>query len=308
MTTSMTEGRAALAKAQHRMIEAARIPIRTRQVTLADGPTLQVLEAGEGEPLLMWHGSGVDVLTMLPLLEQLPDRRVIAPHRPGYGLSEMLSYDRANIRQRSVRVVEQVLDAFAVDKADFVGNSTGGVWSLWTALDRPDRVGRIVLAGVTPLLPGTKPPLPLRLMSTPGLGTVLGKIMPDPSPETVRRMMKTMGEGETIGRHPLLIDALIAAASDPVANQVAHEELTSMLRGVVGFRPEQRFANDELGRIEHDVLMIWGTRDPLDAGNAVARVTSLLPNARAEVLDAGHAPWLGDPAGFARLMTGFLGG
>lgn len=266
-----------------------------------------MLEAGTGDPLVLWHGSGVNALSLVPLMEHLPDRRVIAPHRPGYGLSDPLAYDVDSIRRESVGIVEKVLDAFELDRADFVGNSTGGIWSLWSALDLPERVGRIVLVGVTPLLPGTKPPLMLRLMATPGLGTLLARIMPAPSPTSVRRMMAGMGEGDTIGLHPHLIDAMVAAGSDPVAGDVASAELRSMIRGLLGFRPQQRITDDELARITNQVLLLWGSRDPVDAGDAVAEVTRRLPNARAHSLDAGHAPWLGDPAGTADLVMEFLG-
>lgn len=306
MTTTATPERAAVARAQQAMLDAAAIPIAARRVELASGPTLEVLEGGEGEPLLLWHGSGVNALSLVPLMERLPDRRVIAPHRPGYGLSDPISYDRQSIRERSVRIVEQVLDAYGLGRADFVGNSTGGLWSLWTALDRPERVGRIVLAGVTPLLPGTQPPVPLRLMSTPGLGTLLGKVMPDPSPKSVRAMMTSMGEGDTIGGHPRLVDVMVAAGADPIAGQVAGEELSSMIRGLAGFRPQHRISAEALARVTNPVLLLWGTGDPVDAGTAVEQVAAALPAASVEVLEAGHAPWLGDPQDIASRVMRFL--
>ncbi len=306
MTMTSTPERAAVARAQQAMLDAAAIPISARPVELASGITLNVLEGGEGEPLLLWHGSGVNALSLVPLMEHLPKRRVIAPHRPGYGLSDPLSYDRQSIREASVGIVEQVLDAYALERADFVGNSTGGVWSLWTALDRPNRAGRIVLAGVTPLLPGTQPPLPLRLMSTPGLGTLLGKLMPAPSPKSVRAMMAGMGEGETIGRHPRLVDVMVAAGSDPIAGQVAGEELGSMIRGLAGFRPQHQLPAHDLARITNRVLLLWGNEDPVDAGSAVEQVVAALPAASVDALDAGHAPWLGDPENIADRVMRFL--
>ncbi len=144
------------------------------------------------------------------------------------------------------------------------------------------------------------------MMATPGLGTLLGRVMPAPSPDSVRMMMAGMGEGETIGLHPTLIDAMVAAGSDPVAGEVSSAELSSMIRGLLGFRPQQRITGEELARMTNEVLLLWGTKDPVDAGDAVEEATRMLPNARSHVLDAGHAPWLGDPARIADLIRGFL--
>lgn len=306
MSTPTTNWRTAVVDAQERMLSAASVEIRTREVDLADGLTLQVLEAGEGEPLVLLHGSGVNALTMVPLIEQLPDRHVIVPHRPGYGLSESATYAKDDIRARSVQVVEQLLDAFGLERADLGGNSTGGVWALWTALDRPERVRRIVLVGATPLLPGTTPPLPLRLMSTPGLGSLLDRMMPAASPETVRKMMAGMGEGEAIGRYPDLVDGFVAAASDPAAEEAAHEELTSMIRGLAGFRPRHRFTADDLARISHPVLLMWGAQDPVGSEQAARQAAGMLPHATIEMLPGGHAPWLDDPERTAELLRRFL--
>lgn len=306
MERQITEERTRVSQAQDRILEAAAIDLTVRELALSDGPTLQVLEAGKGDPLVFWHGSGVNALSMLPLIERFTDRRIIAPHRPGYGLSEPISYTKSDLRQRSVRIIEQVLDAYEIDRADMVGNSTGGIWSLWSALDRPDRAGKIALVGATPLLPGTKPPLPLRLMATPGIATLLGRVMPEPSPKTVRQMMAGMGEGDTIGRHPLLIDVFVAAGSDPVAGAVSRDELSAMLRGLAGFRSGLRFTNDELARIEIPVLLAWGEHDPVGGEAAARQVANLLPNAVVEILEGGHAPWLGEPDRVAKTVRHFL--
>lgn len=306
MPTRITRERSAVADVQARMLSAARVRIRTRDVTLANGLTIQLLEAGEGEPLLLWHGSGANALTLVPIMEQLPGRHLIAPHRPGYGLSERSTYTKDNVRSRSVQVIEQLLDVCGLEQVDVAGNSMGGVWALWAALDRPERIGRIALLGTTPLLPGTTVPVPLRLLATPGLGSLLDRLMPATSPAAVRRMMAGMGEGEAIGRYPELIDCFIAANGDPVAGETAHDEFTSLIRGLAGFRPEQLFTAQDLARIRHQVLLLWGEHDPV-GGTAAARETaSQLPHATIEMLDGGHAPWLDEPERAGKLVRRFL--
>ncbi|MPZ73262.1 MAG: alpha/beta fold hydrolase [Nitriliruptorales bacterium] len=195
--TVQTEARRQVAAVQERLIGDAAVEVRSRFVGLDGGPRLQLLEAGDGDPVVILHASGNSAVAMLPLMEHLHGRCATVVDRPGYGLSGPIEGLREHPRRTGVDVVVRLLDALGIEHADLVGTSTGGFWSLWTALDHPTRVRRIVLVGATPLLPGTKPPLPLRLMTTPGIGSLLGRIMPEPSPKTVRQMMASMGEGDT---------------------------------------------------------------------------------------------------------------
>lgn len=306
MGTAESGARQQVAAVQERLLADAALDVTARFVTLDGGPRLQVLEAGEGEPLVVLHGSGNSAVTMLPLMEQIRGRRVIVVDRPGYGLSEPTNGLREQPRRTGVDVVAGLLDVLEIDRADLVGNSTGGFWSLWTALDRPERVRRIVLVGATPLLPGTRPPVPLRLMTTPVVGALLQRTLPEPSPRTVTQMMRSMGEGDTIGRHPGVIDALVAAGRDPIAGQATGEELAGVIRGIRGFRPAFQFSHAELGKITQPTLLIWGDHDPVGSLDAARAATDLIPHAQLAEVPTGHGPWFGEPALTADLITRFL--
>lgn len=183
------------------MLAATDRPVRARRVPTGGGPLLQVLEAGVGQPVVLVHGTGACGLVWLPLIEQLGDCRLLAVDRPGYGLSEPVDYRRSNPRRTAVNVLVGLLDALGLDRVDLVANSAGGLWCLWLALDRDERVRRVVLAGATPMVPGTTAPLVLRLMATPVLGPVLFRLLFDASPSSVMQTMARMGEQETVGRH-----------------------------------------------------------------------------------------------------------
>jgi pimeloyl-ACP methyl ester carboxylesterase len=49
----------------------------------------------------------------------------------------------------------------------------GGLWGFWLALDRPERVSALAQLGSTALLVGTEAPLPMRLLSVPGLNRLM---------------------------------------------------------------------------------------------------------------------------------------
>lgn len=301
-----TPERARVAAVQQRLLSEAGVDVRPRRLRLDDGAMLQVLEAGDGEPVVLLHGSGNNAVSLLPLIEHLHGRRVLALDRPGHGLSEPLDAGTGNPRRTAVDVLTRVLDVLELDRVDLLGNSTGGSWSLWLALDRPERVSRIVLVGATPLLPGTRPPLPLRLMTTPVLGDLLRRVMPEPSPDSVKKMMSSMGEGDTIGRYPGLIDAFVAAGCDPITGTATQKELRAVIRGLLGFRPEFRFNATDLRRVRQPTLLIWGDHDPVGDVEAARQAVALLPNGRLEVLPTGHAPWWGEPVRTGQLVSRFL--
>lgn len=303
----MSTPRDAVAEAQQRLRDEASIDIASRWIELDTGLSVHILEAGIGEPLILLHGSGNNAASWVPLMEQnLDGRRVIAVDRPGYGLSDPVVYRRKDYRPATVSLVTGLLDAFGLERADLVGNSTGSIWAIWTAIDQPQRVRSLTLLGATPLLPGTSPTVPLRLMTTPVIGDLLSKLLPDPSPSSVLKMMAGMGEAETIGDYPKLVDVFVAAGSDPVAGEAAQSELRVMIRGLAGFRSQYRFLETELKSVSHQILLIWGDHDPIGDTATALRTENTIPNARLEMLPTGHAPWWGEPEKTAALISNFL--
>ncbi len=279
---------------------------RSGLVTLRSGVRVHLIEAGDGTPVVHLHGTSTSGLSHLSLIEHMPDVHSIAVDRPGAGLSDPVILPARHYREAVVEVVDDLLDTLGLRKAMLVGASGGGAWALWYALARPGRVRRLALLGATPLLPGTTAPPPMRVMTTPVLGDILSRLIPS-SRAGVVRFMRIVGEGDTIVRHPDLLDSLVAAQRDPALARATRAEfrvfLTPFARG--GMRPSMRFRPDELHHLRVPTLLVWGARDPL-GGETVARsVAAMIPNARVEVLDTGHVPWLGRTAEVSRLLSAF---
>lgn len=268
------------------------------------GRRVHVIEAGEGVPVVFLHGSGTSSLSALSLLEHLAGVRIIALDRPGYGLSDPVDVPRERFREAAVEFVDETVDELGLESFAVAGGSMGGTWALWYALARPERVRRLALLGSAPLLPGTRAPAPLRVMAAPVVGDLLPRMV-KPSAKMVVRMMSSMGEGDTIVRHPDLIEAIVAAGGDPIASATDLAELRAILTPL-RFRRALRVQPSELQHLTVPTLLIWGDHDPVGTVEVAQTVASLIPHAQLDMVAAGHAVWLGDPKRISGLLCAFV--
>jgi 2-hydroxymuconate-semialdehyde hydrolase len=117
---------------------------------LANGIQTNYHEHGQGEPVLLIHGSGPGVtgwanwrLTIPALAENF---HVFAPDIVGFGYTERPADVQYNM-QTWVNHIFGFMDALGIEKAHVVGNSFGGGLALAMAIRAPQRVGRLVLMG-----------------------------------------------------------------------------------------------------------------------------------------------------------------
>lgn len=279
--------------------------VRSRNLEVRSGRRVHVIEAGEGPPLLLLHGSSTSSLSLLPLLERLDGVRAIAVDRPGFGLSDAVHVPPERFREAAIEFVDEVLDELMLESSALAGGSMGATWALWYALARSGRVDRLALLTSAPLLPGTRIPAPVRVMAVPVLGHLLARVV-KPSPKMVVRLMSSVGEKDTIGRHPDLIESMVAAGNDPIASAADLAEFRAII-SPLGFRRSLRVQPDELRRLTMPTLLIWGDHDPVGPVKVAQATARLISSAQLEVLPAGHVPWLGNPERVSELLSGFVG-
>ena len=94
---------------------------------------------------MLLHGTTASAGFFVPLLNELDGVRALAPDRPGHGLSDPIDLPRDRFRDAVVEWLDQLLDRLDVDAPALLGHSGGGIWALWYALARPDRVQRLVV-------------------------------------------------------------------------------------------------------------------------------------------------------------------
>ncbi|HEX5086816.1 MAG TPA: alpha/beta hydrolase [Nocardioides sp.] len=268
------------------------------------GRLVHVVAAGEGPPVVHLHGTNTSSLSHLMLLGRTRSTRSYLVDRPGRGLSDPDSFRWEEFREFSVGFVGDVLDALELDAAYLVGASGGGIWATWYALAHPERVRGLVMLGSVPTLPGGRVPLPLRLVATPGVGDLMTRAV-KPGRRMLLKMMASVGEAETIVQHPDLLDSLVAGARDPIAAEANVAELRALITAN-GFRTGMRLSSEDLRGLAVPTLLIWGDRDPVVPLVRARTVAAEIPNARLEVLPAGHVPQLGHPDRVAALIEDFV--
>src|ERR1044071_1236226 len=105
------------------------------------GGTTQLIEAGQGQPLLLIHGGLGEAFQWAPLMALLAQRhRVLAVDRPGHGLADPFDYRGIDVFAHAHRFLADVLDAERLPSVRIAANSMGGLFALAFALGSPDRV------------------------------------------------------------------------------------------------------------------------------------------------------------------------
>ena len=123
----------------------------TERVLPVGGREIFLAEAGSGTPVLLLHGGGPGATGLASFSRNVDDLveagfRVLIPDLPGYGRSTK-GLDQSDPFGDLALSVRGLLDALDLERAHLVGNSYGGGAALRLALDRPDRVDRMVLMG-----------------------------------------------------------------------------------------------------------------------------------------------------------------
>lgn len=294
--------------AERSLFGAYGLEVESRFLEMRDPPLrARVMDVGEGTPVVLVHGGGGVGATWAPLMAGLSGMRLVVVDRPGFGLSDGIDYRGTPLRRHAVAFLESVLDALNIERAAFVGNSMGGLWSFWLALDRPERVSTLAQMGSTALILDTKAPLPMRLLSVPGLNRIM-LAAEKPSPGQARKFLVRLGHDPAVieERLPEEFFEMLSASQelpDYATAWLTLVERCLTLRGVVS---DVRLGVEELRQVRQPTFFIWGDGDVFGGPEIGERAVRAMPNAEIEVVRGGHLPWLDEPADSAEVVSGFL--
>jgi 3-oxoadipate enol-lactonase len=236
-------------------------------------------------PLVLLHSLGTSSEMWRDQLGLLATRRrVVTVDLPGHGGSSSAPGEYA-LEDLGADIVTAV-DAAGVDRFDVCGMSLGGLLSLWLAIERPERVTRLIACNTASRI-GTREGWTERIAAVADHGmagvrdTVVARFVTaglrDRRPEAVRRL------GEMF------------VAVDPV--------------GYTGCCAALRDADvtADIARIACPTLLVGGDEDVSTPPSTTLAMHELIPDSQVQVIPgAAHLSNIDQPDVFSALLTGFL--
>ncbi len=225
-----------------------------------NGVDTAVSTAGDGPPLVYFHGAGT--LTgfdcLLPLAERF---RLVVPHHPGYGASA--DDPRIDSLHDYVLHYLDLFDELAIDELTLVGFSMGGALAATFAAEQPKRVRRLALVA----------PFGLRVPDYPTVD-----LFSIPDEEFLSYLAVDMS----------VFDGKVPLPPTPEFLAARYRESTSTAR-IYWDHPYERKLERWLHRLTMPTLLLWGDQDRLIPVQQAAVWAEHIPNATVEIVPgAGH--------------------
>ena len=254
----------------------------------AAGLRLRVARQGSGRPLLLITGIGANIEMWAPFARLVTDRELVAFDAPGTGLSQR---PRRPIRMHELaRIVRELMDALALERADVLGYSFGGALAQELARRAPDRVRRLVLCATGPGLGGIPPrPMAALMLATPARYY---------HPRLLALSLPYIAGGRT-GRDPSALEEHTAARLSRPPDLLGY--------GYQLFAAAGWSSLPWLHRVKQPALIVAGDDDPCVPLPNARLLARRLPNARVHVVKGGgHLFLLDEPDNAVGRIGAFL--
>ena len=264
------------------------LPVSERRLELA-GVSTAILEGGEGPPIVLLHGPGEYAAKWMRLIPLLVEHyRVIAPDLPGHGSSEVAAPIEAD---RVLAWLSELLERTCPTSPTLVGQILGGAIAARFAVDRGDRLSKLVLSDALGLAP---------FQPAPQFGSALGQFLAQPTEETHDALWR---------RCAFDLDTLRVQLGERWKWLKAYnlDRARAPGQGAVQRRLMEQFGMpaiepSELARIRVPVMLIWGRHD-LATPLGVAEAASNRYGWPLHVIEnAGDDPPLEQPEAFVRAL------
>jgi pimeloyl-ACP methyl ester carboxylesterase len=265
----------------------------------AGGIKTNYLEAGDGPPVVLIHGSGPGVTAYAnwrPVIPELAkDFRVVAPDMVGFGFSERPKGVRYGLDTWAHQTVA-LMDTLGLDRVKLVGNSFGGAIALRIAAQLPDRVDKLVLMGSM----GVSFPI------TEGLDRVWGY---EPSFENMRAVLDVFAYSRKIVNDELAEvryrGSIEPGFQESFSAMFPADESGSRQRWVEAMTTPE----EQLRALPHRALIVHGREDAVIPLQNSYDLMGLLDNADLAVFShCGHWSMIERTADFNRLVRDFFRG
>jgi pimeloyl-ACP methyl ester carboxylesterase len=244
---------------------------------------LNYIRAGRGEPIILIHPLGAELVVWEPVIELLgAERDVIALDMPGFGASPPLPDDVAPTPQALAAGIGSFMDGLGMERAHMVGNSLGG----WVALELAKTRRALSVTGLGSAGFWGRP---LGDRGGPDLRTLAHLLSPILSAFARTHRGRRLLLRGTVGHPERVPPAAAARLVRAYTRARSYESANSAMRAAVFDGGDQ---------IRVPVTLAWGELDRL-----VTPPRRVPPGWRSYVLrGCGHVPTWDDPEQVARLI------
>ena len=275
-----------------------------RWVILEDDQPINVVEMGEGPPLLFVHGL---IGRWTHWVEQLTafagSHRVIAVDLPGFGDSPLPVRGGISVPIYA-RTLARLMEALEISAAAFVGHSMGGFTSVELAIEYPELVERLVLvspAGLSTYNDRRSLQLLAQARRFKGIFNTYHARVAAHAELLARhpRLRRLEPTTNIVTRHP---DRLPAAYVAEFVRGLAAPGFIDGIEANLDYDYRER-----LGEIACPTLIVWGRQDKVVTARDAELYERLIPNSRKVIFeDTGHMAMIERPAAFNALLEEFL--
>ena len=276
------------------------VPFRQTFVD-AGGVRTRVIEAGEGPPLILLHGTGGHAEAYARNLEAHAEHfHVYAIDMIGHGYTDMPDVDYGP--QTYVDFLRDFCDAIGAERVSVSGESLGAQVAAWFAIQHPERVHKIVM-NTGMLLPpdeaGRRDFLEFIELTKKATGL--------PTRDTIRERLRWLVHEE----HSLtdeLIEARFQIYTQPgraeTVGKIGKASLATLMDETVA---SQWTHAGLLAQIACPVLVLWTRYNPGQHLPLAEEGARLIPNGQLAVLEnSAHWPQWEEPERFNEIHLAFL--
>lgn len=245
------------------------------------GINLNYIIKGEGSPIVVLHGWGANIDTVIPIVNILANNyKVYALDLPGFGKSEepkevLDSFGYA-------KIVKKFMEEMGISKASFIGHSFGGKLSIIFGAKYPELVDKLVLIDSAGLIPKRGPKYYFKVYSFKSLRWIYTRLFFWIKDEDrMKKFYEKFGSDDYRDSQGTMRKILVT---------VVNENLKPILK-----------------EIDAPTLLIWGDRDedtPLYMGHIMEE--EIKDSGLVVIEDGGHYSYLDDYNKFSAVIRAFF--
>jgi proline iminopeptidase len=273
-----------------------------------DDVSLHYRVSGEG-PVLLVHpggpGTSSDFFGDLAGLDEVATIVWLDPR--GTGPSTAPRDERAYRLEHYAADVEALCDGLGLGIISLMGFSHGGMVAMRHAIDHPERLDRLILLDTAPTLDEA---------AQQRIAAAMDRRKGQPWYEEVRRLLdadESATDDAEATRNLLSIMPMYFHRWDATAQAFIDDLQGTTLHARTGPSWDEEAKTmdlrPELGNVKAPTLVVVGDDDFICDVTAGREMADGIPGARLQVIaDAGHFPWVEQPAAFRRVVDEFLTG